>query len=196
MNSPGHKPGLLFNTAQHLSPKQILYRLYYIVRKKWWKLTAQQAPPGKHRRFLDDRSLFAGMSDGATSGPWAEEVGATCQRCEALAKQQFRFLNVTVSYPEGIDWHDTDVSRLWRFQMHYFDYVQDLLVWGVTGSEPRAWEVFTRLVDSWIEGNRRLAGDGWHPFHRDDKNCGRVPCSKLPGLAEQNARTFSVKSYN
>jgi len=35
---------------------------------------------------------------------------------------------------------------------------------GVTGAETLAWEVFTRLADSWIEGNRRLVGDGWHPF--------------------------------
>jgi len=126
MNSLSHKLGLLFNTARHLSPKQILYRLYYIIRKKWWKVTAQQAPIGKHRRFLDDRPLFAGMRDGATSGPWADEVLAACKRCEALVKQQFRFLNVAVSYPEGIDWHDTGVSQLWRYQLHYFDYVQDL----------------------------------------------------------------------
>ena len=34
----------------------------------------------------------------------------------------------------------------------------------MTGAETLAWEVFTRLADSWIEGNRRLVGDGWHPF--------------------------------
>uniref|UniRef100_A0A7C4PIP9 Alginate lyase family protein n=1 Tax=Anaerolinea thermolimosa TaxID=229919 RepID=A0A7C4PIP9_9CHLR len=156
---------LLFNTLRHLSWKQILYRFYYIVRKKWWTLIVKEAPVVEHRQFqADSPFLFTGLRDVTTSGPWEEEVVGACKRCEALAKWQFRFLNLTVSYPERIDWHDSGVSQLWRYQLHYFDCVQDLLVWWATGTETLAWEVFTSLVDSWIDGNRRLVGDGWHPF--------------------------------
>jgi uncharacterized heparinase superfamily protein len=61
-------------------------------------------------------------------------------------------------------WHDEAVPRLWRYQLHDFEYAQDLIArWRVTG-DARACDLFARLAVDWVEKNPPHRGDGWHPY--------------------------------
>jgi uncharacterized heparinase superfamily protein len=74
---------------------------------------------------------------------------------------RFEFLKIV---REGPAWDQADVSRLWRFHLHYFDDLARLANLAAAGEPDAAFAAFRGLVLSWIEGNKSLAGDGWHPY--------------------------------
>ncbi|HJZ78833.1 MAG TPA: alginate lyase family protein, partial [Pyrinomonadaceae bacterium] len=69
-----------------------------------------------------------------------------------------------VTFDREPKWNDLTQSHLWRYHLHYFNYVQELLVWGADKDRPAAYETFKRLARSWIEGNATITGDGWHSY--------------------------------
>ncbi|HKU16473.1 MAG TPA: alginate lyase family protein [Steroidobacteraceae bacterium] len=67
----------------------------------------------------------------------------------------FRFLNESRSTLGPIDWASPAMSRLWRYNLHYFDYLLD-------DALPHA--VKTRLIDDWIQKNPPGDSEGWEPY--------------------------------
>lgn len=68
----------------------------------------------------------------------------------------FCFLNRTVSFPpSAIDWAAPELPKLWRYNLHYFDYLAD---------PARSDEAKCRLISDWIAKNLVGAGDGWEPY--------------------------------
>ena len=82
----------------------------------------------------------------------------------AVAVQRFCFFNHCVEFSAQPGWHDHSLSRLWRFHLHYFDFLNDLLIWSATGQSAAAYEAFRTLASSWIDCNQTFDGDGWHPY--------------------------------
>jgi uncharacterized heparinase superfamily protein len=65
---------------------------------------------------------------------------------------------------EHVDWNARYVSRLWTYNLHYFEYGVDLAwAYRMTGEE-RFVRRFERLVVSWIESVTDRRGDGWDPY--------------------------------
>jgi uncharacterized heparinase superfamily protein len=73
-------------------------------------------------------------------------------------------LNRSVDFGSAPAWHDPHLSQLWRYHLHYFDYVEDLLAWKAVEGCGEAYATFRNLADSWINENVRIKGDGWHPY--------------------------------
>lgn len=67
----------------------------------------------------------------------------------------FTFLNHTVDYPCGIDWHDLAQTKLWRYNLQYMHYLQQP---GMTRQDQRTW------MDAWVRGNPDPKGEGWEPY--------------------------------
>jgi uncharacterized heparinase superfamily protein len=68
----------------------------------------------------------------------------------------FYFLNQEKTFPDGsIDWASKDMSKLWRYNLHYFDYLFD------TG---RTHDAKVHLISDWIAKNPPGTGDGWEPY--------------------------------
>ena len=67
---------------------------------------------------------------------------------------QFKFLNVvdTVS-----DWNDVTKAKLWLYNLHYFDDLNQ------SGWQDRT-ELHHSLVNTWIEQNPKMMGNGWEPY--------------------------------
>ncbi|NOI24008.1 heparinase II/III family protein [Vibrio mediterranei] len=67
---------------------------------------------------------------------------------------QFKFLNVvdTVS-----DWNDATKAKLWLYNLHYFDDLNQ------SGWQDRS-EIHHSLVNTWIEQNPKMMGNGWEPY--------------------------------
>ncbi|MEZ8341238.1 heparinase II/III family protein [Vibrio cyclitrophicus] len=67
---------------------------------------------------------------------------------------QFKFLNVvdTVS-----DWNDVTKAKLWLYNLHYFDDLNQ------SGWQDRT-EIHHSLVNTWIEQNPKMTGNGWEPY--------------------------------
>jgi uncharacterized heparinase superfamily protein len=97
--------------------------------------------------------------------------GALSQRAWGLLAGQFCFLHEARTLGplgdapiESVE----PVSHLWRFQLHYHEYLLDLVAASELGDIAEAQERVWPLVDAWIEANpldRPAAlNDAWHPF--------------------------------
>ncbi len=161
---PQHRLRLLFWTLRYLTPGQVWWRGRRMMRRRWWRLRDRQAPLPTHWHLARPCSLYSGLSAVTEPGPWAAEVAVAVEQAAAVSRQRFSFLNHEVCFPTQPGWHDTHLSQLWRYHLHYFDYVRDLLIWSATGHQAEAYQSFCKLSASWIAENRKMQGDGWHPY--------------------------------
>lgn len=68
----------------------------------------------------------------------------------------FRFLNATKTFNgEDIDWKSSEMPKLWRYNLHYFDYLL---------AEDRSLERKRRLINHWIARNPPGIEDAWEPY--------------------------------
>jgi uncharacterized heparinase superfamily protein len=74
-----------------------------------------------------------------------------------LRTGKIRLLGLT----RELGWEQPDVSRLWRFHLHYWDWA-----WGLAADQDRlaARALFARLWRSWQESAGFGHGDAWHPY--------------------------------
>jgi len=81
------------------------------------------------------------------SGPQPEPQSGNCE---------LRFLNISSpAEPDCIDWHPADRSRLWRYNLHYFDYLH----WESIPEEYK-----DAYIGNWIAANPQGTADAWEPY--------------------------------
>ncbi len=84
--------------------------------------------------------------------PQALEPDSSSSRNEDIA---FCFLNVSRSFSaSAMHWAPQDVNRLWRYNLHYFDFLQD--------ARSIAEKEF--LIGDWIEKNPLGSEPAWEPY--------------------------------
>ena len=67
-----------------------------------------------------------------------------------------RFLGVEQRFVDGLpDWRAVDQTKLWRYNLHYFDY----LLWPAVADARKA-----ALIESWIAQNPLGSPDAWDPY--------------------------------
>jgi uncharacterized heparinase superfamily protein len=72
------------------------------------------------------------------------------------ADGRFTFLNATgAAHADGVDWAARGMSRLWRYNLHYFDYLLD---------ESLADDFRAALIDDWISHNPPGSADAWDAY--------------------------------
>ncbi len=159
-----------WHLLRHHRPSQLAMRLFCRVhnragRRLWHRrmerplaevppLRANSGLAALSRRRLDHR---AGLDESRA-------------RAEQVLEGRFRFLRCEIALSDPVDWRGegTEATHLWRFHLHYHDYLIDLAAQGVSRGEDhwvdRAWA----LVTDWIEANRlddrRVLDDAWHPY--------------------------------
>ncbi len=68
----------------------------------------------------------------------------------------FSFLNREKTFPDGhVDWVSSDMPKLWRYNLHYFDYLS---------AEGRNWHEKAALISDWIARNLPGTPDAWEPY--------------------------------
>jgi uncharacterized heparinase superfamily protein len=127
------KPALYFHTIRHLRPKQVSSRL---LRKLNAQTKGLSAPTSFTLRQLTVSTSWVGKPS----------------KCE----DGFNFINLRRDFPAGgIDWLCPEMPKLWRYNLHYFDYLLD-------AGRPKVERC--QLIDDWIAGNPVGAPDAWEPF--------------------------------
>ena len=81
-----------------------------------------------------------------------QKVVESHPKCGTGELPEFTFLNVAAK-PKG--WNDASVELLWRYNLHYFDYLH-------SGSSADA--TWRNLVLRWIAENPKGAFPGWDPY--------------------------------
>jgi len=135
------------------------------IKRRWWRIIGKRVLSSHtHVTLSAHAPLYLGLRDLEKKGPLHEELNAVIERAISIANQRFSFLGESVEFADEIRWNNPDVNQLWRYNLHYFDYVRDLLVWAALDNEDTAYATFKRLALSWIENNSFISGDGWHPY--------------------------------
>jgi uncharacterized heparinase superfamily protein len=93
------------------------------------------------------------------------------RRAERVLQGYFEFLHQELRLPDPVDWRLSaypGTAHLWRFHLHYHEFLLDLAAEGLRTGEPPWMDKGWRLVRDWIEnnrlGDRRVLGDAWHPY--------------------------------
>lgn len=126
---------LYANTIRHLKVSQIWHRVTRQLRPQCPLPPPRETPPRKSRFRFD-------------GGIPAQNVDATGGR--------LKFLNQSKPLTEGqIDWQSAEMPKLWRYNLHYFDWLQQ---------ETCPEDLADQLVGNWIENNPIAVGDGWEAY--------------------------------
>jgi len=67
---------------------------------------------------------------------------STASNARAICRGRFRFLNVERDLPDPVDWRLEcwpEVAHLWRFHLHYHEFLLDLAAEGLGGGRRIAW---------------------------------------------------------
>lgn len=124
-----------WHTLRHLRPVQIYGRLWFRLFRP--RIDCAPAPPLR---------------------PAARPFAARAWHAVSLIETDtFRFLNETHGLPEMGGWDAPTVSKLWRYNLHYFD---DLRASGA--EERKAWHL--ALLTRWVKENPPGKGTGWEPY--------------------------------
>jgi uncharacterized heparinase superfamily protein len=74
-----------------------------------------------------------------------------------LGPQQFRFLNLEHNLPAQSGWNDAALSKLWLYNLHYFDDLN-----AREASQRTAWQ--HALLARWLQENPPRSSNGWEPY--------------------------------
>ncbi len=137
-------PRLLFHTVRHLRPRQVVSRVYYRVADAIWS-------PGNWHRRLHAADLGECRWRPLISFLMPEQQ----KNLQAAIEQgRFRFQNEERCLGCPIDWNSDNAPLLWRYNLHYFDYL-----WSLEFDAAR------EIALDWI--NRHTIGRGqigWDPY--------------------------------
>ena len=76
-------------------------------------------------------------------------------RHRSESESTITFLNQSKKFAEPVDWQCKEMPKLWRYNLHYFDYLQD---------PGRPLDNKWRLISNWIERNPPGTDDAWEPY--------------------------------
>lgn len=82
------------------------------------------------------------------------------------ATYTFTFLNQSRQLAFPIPWNSPDYPRLWQFNLHYFDWMREVLTRGYQQGQIDAASLsqLKHLMGDWIAANPLCSFDGWHPY--------------------------------
>ena len=77
----------------------------------------------------------------------------------------FCFLNEQKKLKFPFMWNNPSWSRLWQFNLHYFDWMREIIDKSLEKNESIEEVKFIDLIiDDWIKNNPLGKGDGWHSY--------------------------------
>jgi uncharacterized heparinase superfamily protein len=72
-----------------------------------------------------------------------------------VGDREVEFLNVRSRFDDAIDWHSADKSKLWQYNLHYFDNALD---------KGRSLDWVRGAMEDWVDRNPPGRSVGWEPY--------------------------------
>jgi hypothetical protein len=155
--------GLYWRTARHYLPSQLVHRIRYsiesqltrrvsLVNRRRYAVPVDKEPDPHARLFLQDVTEFRHNEKNLR------------ESAERLDHGEFIFLNRDQKLGYPIQWNPQESTRLWRYNLHYFDYALDLGVLAKWRRDEKAGDTLRKLIDDWIAANPVGIGVGWHSY--------------------------------
>ena len=127
--------GLYLRTLAHLRPSQIAYFL--------------------RRRILHQSGSIVQTSAAKIRFGISMQSGV-CVSSSTGDDRSFCFLRQSKTHRPGhVDWVSKDMPKLWRYNLHYFDYLHD---------PHRSYDSKSLLITDWIQHNPEETEDAWEPY--------------------------------
>ncbi len=123
-----------FNTLKYLKPSQIFFRLIFIYFKKSPKISFTPKLRNVSSTFIEPIKKIKSLV-----GPYT-----------------FIFLN-KIGNIRSLGWDNPKQTKLWRYNLHYFDYLN-----AEANQKCTDWHV--RLMTEWVIENKPGDGSGWEPY--------------------------------
>lgn len=126
---------LLWNTVKYLKPVQIYGRIqHYLYRPNLPSLSVSSI-------HLSDNTFIPPIRKKRSLGSPA----------------RFRFLNQEYDILKASDWNNPATDKLWLYNLHYFDYLNE------EDSEKKN-GIHQQIIERWIDENLPFAGNGWESY--------------------------------
>lgn len=132
----------LLRTLIHLRPSQVGFRLWYRLRLPWFGSRL------RHR-------LLGGAADAPALRPRLDWPGDPSEG-ERIRQGRIRLIGVE---GDADGWTDEAQTLLWRFTLHYFEWLPHLAALGEPGAVAAR-----RLVAGWLDRFERFHPLAWHPY--------------------------------
>ena len=147
--------GRFCRTVRWLKPRQAWYQVWRRVQRRW---ELRRLAPATRDRKPGARSLASAFGEGRgrASSAAGDRRGDDFGAPAAGELPAFTFLNLTAK-PKG--WNDTSLDLLWRYNLHYFDYLSTSLQF-YTANPPS----FQDIIERWIAENPRGSAPGWDSY--------------------------------
>ncbi len=135
---------LILRTLRYLRLKQISFRTRYLLRRNLPK------------RFRTELKRLPAEIEWAPLKPYTPFLTYAWLNAKEISGGCFRFLNETAEYGSNIDWTAPERDRLWKYNLHYFQFLHTK---GTLNDEAGL-----RLIRQWIDNNPPGAKDAWDPY--------------------------------
>lgn len=157
---------LYYNTLRYLKPCQIYGRVTHTVRMQAHRWLSPVLQWGYSREAARRPAVLQPRLDPWLQyiHCWGEEDHSQRFDPESILGHRFCFLNQEVTFDGPVDWRASAMPKLWRYNLHYFDYLPDLARAYRRLRPPHYLEKIRSLVDDWIAANPLGMGDGWEPY--------------------------------
>jgi hypothetical protein len=155
--------GSYWRTARYYRPSQIMARLSlgidsavrrllpFVTRRRY------RAPTGIGRH--EGVRIFGDSLAGVVP-----DLTCEAENAKRLQDGIFRLLNRDVFVGTPTNWNPADTTRLWRYNLHYFDYALDLGLLAKWKNDRASAALLERLLRDWIAHNPIGEGVGWHSY--------------------------------
>ncbi len=132
-------------TSYYLKPIQILYRIRFVFQKKFLH---------QFERYRNSYLTRANGNEPFSIVKFPYIRSANFDASE-LTTGNFRFLNRSVELGIPTNWHPSSETKLWIYNLHYFDYVRTIIRLHQAqqkqdGNTGEHYLLFRRLVTEWI----------------------------------------------
>ncbi len=160
MVEPGaFKLSLYWNTLKWQKPEQWLHRCRHTAQNLIYKTF-----PGAVKSILIQRTPKKVQFDQPDKKidwfPKRPRGKHGMYRGEDILQGRFTFLNRTKEFGSRVNWRNPEHTYLWDFNLHYFEYLDELLSLDKRCSK----DTIKELLGAWIDNNPCPAWPAWHPY--------------------------------
>ena len=157
--------GRLYRTIRWLTPRQAWYQTWRRLQRRWEIRRLAPATQDKKRGAAATAGEPWDLAAAGEQRGDAAVAGKPRGGAAAGALPAFTFLNVTAT-PNG--WNDASLDMLWRYNLHYFDYLNrsfsKFSAFSTAETPDLDVDGQAALIERWIAENPRGSAPGWDPY--------------------------------
>ncbi len=165
-----HRAMLNYHSIRHMKLRQILARLWVRSKRELLRVIPHteclypDVPKGSRSPLYVKQPIFLGL-EGIIKSPLPEGLSNAVMRAgRDLRSHRFEYVGESSTYPERVVWNDKNRTRLWRMNLHYFDFAPFWIIDAAVNKNSENRDHWMWLIDSWIQDNPMGCFEAWNPY--------------------------------